>query len=132
MSSIDWLDSLKDGIRLASSYNWDHANTDLTQFQGMHASGGFNNRRPTDVASLNFQTSILFSKKTCTDVFFITDPANSFPPMVQSFLCVSLSLSGMVLTRLIDQIGFVVILLGHVCCKPQDCYNSFLSPIVLV
>ena len=73
MSSIDWLDSLKDGIRLASSYNWDHANTDLTQFQGTHASGGFNNRRPTDVASLNFQTSILFSKKTCTDVFFITD-----------------------------------------------------------
>ncbi|KAI0213721.1 Forkhead box protein J3 [Lamellibrachia satsuma] len=35
MSSIDWLDSLKDGVRLASSYNWDHVSTDLTQFQGL-------------------------------------------------------------------------------------------------
>lgn len=35
VSSIDWLDSLKNEVRLASSYNWDHANTDLTQFQGL-------------------------------------------------------------------------------------------------
>jgi len=36
MTSIDWLDSLKNEVRLASSYNWDQANTDLSQFQGKH------------------------------------------------------------------------------------------------
>ena len=59
MSSIDWLDSLKDGIRLASSYNWDHANTDLTQFQGTHVSGSVSNAY---VAAWNLHTSILGSR----------------------------------------------------------------------
>ena len=58
MSSIDWLDSLKDGIRLASSYNWDHANTDLTQFQGTHTSRSFNNTRYWFICLIIFQNDM--------------------------------------------------------------------------
>ena len=33
-ASQEWLDSLKESVRLASSYNWDNTDLDLASFQG--------------------------------------------------------------------------------------------------